>query len=60
MTKIRRMDVVAVAEDDAEYGSCGTCKHYQHLMTCSKCYCGSRYCFDWREYAKNMTGEDNK
>ena len=52
MDKIKRKDVVAVAESDSEYGHCGTCKHYQHLVTCGNCYGGSRYCFDWREYAK--------
>ncbi len=51
MKKLRRKDVVAVAESDDEYGRCGTCKNYQHLVTCGNCYGGSRYSFAWREYA---------
>ena len=49
-----RREVVAIAEKDPEYGRCGTCKHYQHLMTCGECRNGSRYCFDWREYEKRL------
>ena len=53
MKRLKRKDVVAIAENDPEYGRCGTCKHYQYLATCSACSRGSRYCFDWRNYAKD-------
>lgn len=49
-----RREVVAIAEKNPEYGKCGTCKHYQHLMTCGECSRGSRYCFDWKEYEKRL------
>ena len=50
---IRRYEVIKVAEHDPEYGRCGTCKHYQNLMTCGNCSNGSKYCFAWREYYEN-------
>ena len=41
-----RKEVVEYAEEnDAEYGRCGTCKHYQKTSVCSQCYSGSRYSF---------------
>lgn len=52
-----RKEVVAIAEKDPEYGRCGTCKHYQHLMTCGNCSRGSKYCFDWKEYEKKLLEE---
>ena len=61
---LKRYEVVAVAEYDSEYGRCGTCKHYQHLITCGECSNGSRYCFAWREYyesnKKKFENEFNK
>ena len=56
--KVRRTDMVEVAEKNGVYGRCETCKHYQHTMTCGECYGGSRYCFAWREYAE-MVAEEN-
>lgn len=50
---IRRYEVAQIAERNHEYGKCGTCKHYQNLMTCGNCSNGSRYSFAWREYYEN-------
>lgn len=50
--KVRRKDVVKIAECDPEFGRCTTCKHYQHLAVCSDCSHGNRYSFDWREYTE--------
>lgn len=53
-----RKEVIKYAErNDAEYGRCGTCKHYQKLDVCSKCYGGSRYCFAWKEYLEDHKDE---
>lgn len=54
---IRRKDVIKLAEKDPEYGRCGTCKHYQHLITCGECSKGSRYCFDWRKWYRSNNTE---
>lgn len=49
-----RRELTEYAEKNyPEYGRCGTCKHYQNLMTCGNCSNGSRYCFAWREYYEN-------
>ena len=50
--RVTRKEVVALAEKDPEYGRCGTCRHYQRLITCGACCNGSRYSFDWRRYAE--------
>ena len=56
-----RREVVEYAEkNDPEYGRCETCKHYQHLDVCSKCSCGSRYSFDWKDYLKLHKEEISK
>ena len=55
----KRYEVVAVAEKDPEYGHCGTCTHYQHLMICGECSKGSRYRFAWREYYENNKDKFN-
>lgn len=52
--KFTRKEVVEYAEkNDVDYGRCSTCKHYQKLDICSRCYSGSRYCFAWKEYLEN-------
>lgn len=52
-----RKEVVEYAQsNDAEYGHCMTCKHYQKYE-CNECYNGSRYCFAWKEYLENHKDE---
>lgn len=53
-----RKEVVEYAEEnDAEYGRCGTCKHYQKTSVFSQRYNGSRYSFAWKEYTENHKGD---